>query len=91
MTAPSNVPRIPQCALCSGKNGSHDMDCPALAADAKDCGGLMDCPFCGADGEMVALGFERAIRCSNEHCPVRPETQPAQSDAEATAIWNTRP
>lgn len=34
MTAPSNVPRIPACALCSGKNGGHDMDCPALSADA---------------------------------------------------------
>jgi hypothetical protein len=91
MTAPSNVPRLPTCALCTGTNGGHDVDCPALAADAQAVG-ILPCPFCGVSVTPRAShgGQAVTIACTNEAC-IAMAMVSADTKEEAIAHWNHRP
>lgn len=55
---------------------------------------LRSCPFCGAAAitdhvEMGAFSYWRS-GCVNVDCPVRPETDGFETEAEAVEAWNHR-
>ena len=59
---------------------------------------LKDCPFCGGLADYFKQsppwGIGKAmwsVGCTNDACPVHPETPAYQQKEDAEDAWNTRP